>query len=83
MMGMVTEQIKKVPKPPMIKMWNWGNLIGGNMTIQYPDNPGGFQINEFPIHQFVERDVQNSIYAESEPSSVTKLSGHEQNFHLI
>lgn len=83
MMNMVTAQIKKVPKPPMIKMWNWGNLIGANMTIKYPENPGSFQINEFPIHEYIEKDRPNMTYEDNQPNSTMKLTGHEEPFELI
>ena len=75
MIAMATDQIKKVPKPPMMKMWNYGNLIGGNMNIVYPENPPTIQINEFPIHQFVENDPGNQFYSNPQPGGVVKLHG--------
>lgn len=75
MMDMATAQIKKVPKPPMIKMWNYGNLIGANMNIVYPENPPGVQINQFPIHQFIEKDPANETYEQAAPSGYMSLQG--------
>ena len=74
-MSMATDQIKKLPKPPMMKMWNYGNLIGANMNIVYPENPPGVQINQFPIHQFIENDPDNQTYEENNPFGVTSLTG--------
>jgi hypothetical protein len=76
MMQMATDQIKKVPKPPMIKMWNYGNLIGANMNIVYPENPPGVQINQFPIHQFIEKDPGNETYEQGNPSGYMSLVGN-------
>lgn len=75
MMQAMTDQIKKVPKPPMMKMWNYGNLIGANMNIVYPENPPGVQINEFPIHQYIEKDPGNHSYMENNPSGYMSLTG--------
>lgn len=74
---MATDQIKKVPKPPMIKMWNFGNIIGANLNIMYPDNPPGIQINEFPIHQYIDNDSDNTTYEDNKQSSVIQLDGHQ------
>jgi hypothetical protein len=76
MTDMIVAQIKKVPKPPMMKMWNYGNLIGANMNIVYPENPPGVQINTFPIHQFIEKDPGNETYEESNPSGYASLTGN-------